>query len=72
MKITHRKFEYISALTIGMDPAYRQTTVNAREIGGETSEQKAEREKQQKAEREAQMQRNHAHRSRILAIESSF
>ena len=33
VKITHRKFEFISALTIGMDPAYRQTSVNAREMG---------------------------------------
>lgn len=31
-KITHRKFKAITALTIGMDPAYRQTTVNAREL----------------------------------------
>ena len=33
VKITHRKFDFISALTIGMDPAYRQTSVNAREMG---------------------------------------
>ena len=32
VKITHRSFEFISALTIGMDPAYRQTSVNVREI----------------------------------------
>jgi HK97 family phage prohead protease len=32
VKITHRKFRAISALTIGMDPAYRQTAVNAREL----------------------------------------
>ena len=32
VKITHRSFEFISALTIGMDPAYRQTSVNAREL----------------------------------------
>lgn len=32
VKITHRSFEFISSLTIGMDPAYRQTSVNVREI----------------------------------------
>ncbi len=32
VKITHRAFEYISALTIGMDPAYRQTSVAVREL----------------------------------------
>ena len=48
VKIIHKEFEFISALTIGMDPAYRQTTVNAREIGvQETDEQKAERERQE-------------------------
>ena len=48
VKIIHKEFEFISALTIGMDPAYRQTTVNAREIGAhETDEQKAERERQE-------------------------
>ena len=30
--IIHKRFEFISALTIGMDPAYRQTTVNVREL----------------------------------------
>ena len=48
VKIIHKEFEFISALTIGLDPAYRQTTVNAREIGvQETDEQKAERERQE-------------------------
>lgn len=32
VKITHRSFEFIYSLTIGMDPAYRQTSVNVREI----------------------------------------
>ena len=32
VKITHRAFEFISALTIGMDPAYRQTSVAVREL----------------------------------------
>ena len=31
--IRHKSFEWLGALTIGLDPAYTQTTVNAREIG---------------------------------------
>lgn len=60
VKITHRSFEFISALTIGMDPAYRQTSVNARELSKpvETEEDKAAREaaaaaEQAKREQEA-------------------
>ena len=31
-KVTHRSFERLFSLTIGLDPAYTQTTVNAREL----------------------------------------
>jgi len=31
--IRHKSFEWLGALTIGLDPAYVQTSVNAREIG---------------------------------------
>lgn len=53
VKITHHSFEFISALTIGLDPAYRQTSVNAREMGKpqETEEQRKEREVSEEAER---------------------
>ena len=53
VKITHHSFEFISALTIGLDPAYRQTSVNAREMGKpqETEEQRKEREALKEAER---------------------
>ena len=44
--IIHRSFEYLNALTLGMDPAYRQTSVNVRELKGGviegTEEQKRE------------------------------
>ena len=55
--IIHRSFEYLNALTLGMDPAYRQTSVNVRELKGkdgshETDEQKREREAQEQAQRE--------------------
>ena len=53
VKITHHSFEFISALTIGLDPAYRQTSVNAREMGKpqETEEQRKEREAREEADR---------------------
>jgi phage head maturation protease len=64
--IINRSFEYLNALTLGMDPAYRQTSVNVRELKGgviegteETEEQKRERE-----EREAQALREQEERER--------
>ena len=59
VKITHRKFRALTALTIGMDPAYKQTSVNARELYDETpagkkakadAEEQRKREEQEKAE----------------------
>jgi len=59
VKITHKKFRAITALTIGMDPAYKQTSVNARELYDETpagkkakadAEAQRQREEQEKAE----------------------
>ena len=52
--IRHKSFEFLSALTIGMDPAYRQTSVNAREMDKQTPEGKAEIAAQEQAQREAQ------------------
>ena len=82
VKIIHKEFEFISALTIGMDPAYRQTTVNAREIGvQETDEQKAERERleeeakkreqeaKEQQDREAEAKREAEYRRRKLEID---
>lgn len=53
VKITHRKFKALTALTIGMDPAYTATSVNARELYDNTPTGKAEKEAQEKADREA-------------------
>ena len=52
VKITHRKFKKLTALTIGMDPAYKQTSVNAREVLENTDDFKAakQREANEKAE----------------------
>ena len=52
--IRHKSFEFLSALTIGMDPAYRQTSVNAREMDKQTPEGKAEIAAQEQAQREAE------------------
>ena len=53
--ITHRKFRALTSLTIGMDPAYKQTSVNVREIlEHETDEQKKAREAEEEAKRKAQ------------------
>jgi HK97 family phage prohead protease len=40
--IIHHSFEYLNALTLGMDPAYRQTSVNVREVKGEKPEDSEE------------------------------
>ena len=53
VKITHKKFRALTALTIGMDPAYKQTSVNARELYDETpagKKAKADAEEQRKRE----------------------
>jgi phage head maturation protease len=66
--IRHKKFEFLSALTIGMDPAYKQTSVNAREVGIQQptdAEKKAQAEKQ-KREAEAQAMQQAALRRREL------
>ena len=55
VKITHRKFRAITALTIGLDPAYKQTSVNARELQEQTDTFKARKaEEDRKAEEEKQ------------------
>ena len=59
--IRHKSFEFLSALTIGMDPAYKQTSVNAREMDKLTPEGK--REEEAKKERERIVV---AHRQRTL------
>jgi phage head maturation protease len=52
--IRHKSFEFLSALTIGMDPAYRQTSVNAREMDKQTTEGKREAEQAEQAKRESE------------------
>lgn len=52
--VKHRSFAKLTALTIGLDPAYTATSVNARELYEETEAGKAEKQAEiEKAEREA-------------------
>jgi HK97 family phage prohead protease len=71
--ITHTKFRAITALTIGMDPAYKQTSVNARELyeqyHQETEEEKAEREAAEAAERERIEQQKREELEQMLATQ---
>ena len=72
VKITHKKFRAITALTIGMDPAYKQTSVNARELWENTPAGKREKEKESQMQREAmqrEMQRRVANLQRIASFD---
>lgn len=53
--VTHRSFRKITALTIGLDPAYTATSVNARELLGR--EEDLQREAREAAEAEAEAQK---------------
>ena len=75
--IRHKSFEFLSALTIGMDPAYKQTSVNVREVLGkktEKTDEELKREQQQREqderEKELRAMRAHERRSRELQIAS--
>jgi phage head maturation protease len=67
--IRHKKFEFLSALTIGMDPAYKQTSVNAREMGVNKpteAEQQAQAEQQKREAQEKAMQQAALRRRQLL------
>ena len=82
VKITHKKFRALTAVTIGMDPAYRQTSVNARELqeGTETfkarkaeEEKEKEREEREKAEAmKREMQRRLKHMQRMADFDKKL
>jgi HK97 family phage prohead protease len=68
--ITHTKFRAITALTIGMDPAYKQTSVNARELYEQTpAGQKAKEEAEEKAAREEREQQESIQREMRRRVE---
>lgn len=73
--ITHRAFEYLNALTIGMDPAYTQTSVNVREVIGKEPQKTEEELKREREQQEQQQRENeqraiaaHARRERELQL----
>ena len=74
VKITHKKFRALTALTIGMDPAYKQTTVNARELYEGTPGYKAEQarlaeeQKQREAEEQERIKAEMKRRERVMAV----
>ena len=74
VKIIHKKFRALTALTIGMDPAYKQTTVNARELYEKTpgylAEQKrlADEKAQREAEEKARIAEDMKRRERVMAM----
>jgi phage head maturation protease len=68
VKITHKKFRALTALTIGMDPAYKQTSVNARELYDETpagKKAKADAEAEAKEIMKREMCRRAEHLQRL-------
>jgi HK97 family phage prohead protease len=70
VRITHKRFKAITALTIGMDPAYRATQVNAREMWNKTPTAKREAEEaKRKADEEARLQQERERHEKALAQE---
>lgn len=69
--IYHRSFERLTAITIGMDPVYTATSVNAREIIESTDEYKAKQREQEQRDKEA-MQREMERRVETLSRLSNF
>ena len=74
VKVIHKKFRAITALTIGLDPAYRQTSVNARELFEKTPAGKADKQKRE-AEEAKQREQDQLHReidALLLDIDESI
>lgn len=66
--VRHTKFRAITALTLGMDPAYLQTSLSARELlSQETDEQRAQREKEEREARELEELEEQAENARMMA-----
>jgi phage head maturation protease len=70
VRITHKKFRAITALTIGMDPAYTQTSVNARELFEQTPKGKAEKLAEEAARVQKAMEAAAARRRQLLDYEN--
>ena len=66
--VKHSRFSRIGALTIGLDPAYKQTSVNARELWNETEAGKAEKAAAEQEQREAEQRAINAAAARAREI----
>lgn len=55
--VRHTKFARIGAITIGMDPAYEQTSVGLREMYREIHNEETPEQKQERLQREAKQQK---------------
>ena len=70
VRVTHKRFAKITAFTLAMDPAYSQTSCNAREMWNETPTAKREAEEAEAAKKaEEQKQREQTEREKVLARE---
>ena len=67
--VRHTKFRAITALTLGMDPAYLQTSLSARELWNETESGKREAEAAEAAECERLEQQEREERERMIATQ---
>ena len=67
--IRHKSFEFLSALTIGMDPAYRQTTVNVRELEETKRENEPDAEEEERKRKEAEEKAVREYRERLRRIQ---
>lgn len=70
VRVIHKRFKSISAFTLGMDPAYTQTSCNAREMWNETPTAKREAEEAEAAKRaEEERKREQEEKERMLMRE---
>ena len=70
VRVIHKRFKSIRAFTLGMDPAYTQTSCNAREMWNETPTAKREAEEAEAAKRaEEERQREQEEKERLLMRE---
>ena len=71
--VRHTKFRAITALTLGMDPAYLQTSLSARELPSRENDPDEEKKLEEQAQRHAEEMRlrNYAYRRRSIEIENT-
>jgi len=64
--VTHTRFKAITALTIGMDPAYSQTSVNARELVKPSDKEEKTRKIDEEKIKKEKLEREMLRRARTL------